>query len=370
MKVLVVLAQPPLPEGEAPARCHVALLRGLRAHGLDVRAIAARQHYSVPGEPPDDLKVEIVPVPQTPRSHLARLVRPRGELAGGEFAARVAEAAMDVDVVHLEETQTSWADEGIATPSLVHLHYLARQDRSLGPPWRKQFRDVLEFSLAERAAISRHRHLVASSPLVADALRRAAPLADIALAPLSLDPAYYAPASLDGAPVVGMIGTAVWPPTAAAVRRLVAEVWPLVRRHVPDARLSIAGRGMDGVSGLGGEGVDVQGAVPSAVEFIRSLAVLLYPVARGSGVKVKVLEALACGVPVVTTAAGAEGIDPCEGVVVRESPQELADAASALLLDHAERRRLGSAVRSAFERLYTPERATEPLLALYRRMTA
>jgi len=127
---------------------------------------------------------------------------------------------------------------------------------------------------------------------------------------------------------------------------------------------------MDGVSGLGGEGVDVQGAVPSAVEFIRSLAVLLYPVARGSGVKVKVLEALACGVPVVTTAAGAEGIDPCEGVVVRESPQELADAASALLLDHAERRRLGSAVRSAFERLYTPEPATEPLLALYRRMTA
>ena len=42
MKVLVVLSQPPLPEGGAPGRCAVALLRGLTAHGLDVKAIAAR----------------------------------------------------------------------------------------------------------------------------------------------------------------------------------------------------------------------------------------------------------------------------------------------------------------------------------------
>ena len=44
MRVLVVLAQPPLPEGGAPARCAVGLLRGLQGHGLDVKALAARQH--------------------------------------------------------------------------------------------------------------------------------------------------------------------------------------------------------------------------------------------------------------------------------------------------------------------------------------
>jgi hypothetical protein len=55
-------------------------------------------------------------------------------------------------------------------------------------------------------------------------------------------------------------------------------------------------------------------------------------------------------------------------VVVRESPKELADAASSLLLEPAQCPPLGS--RPKPQRLYTSERAIEPLLALYRRMTA
>ena len=51
MRVLVVLAQPPLPEGGAPARCAVGLLRGLQGHGLDVKALAARQLGAAPAIP-------------------------------------------------------------------------------------------------------------------------------------------------------------------------------------------------------------------------------------------------------------------------------------------------------------------------------
>ena len=369
MKVLVVLTQPPLPEGGAPGRCAIGLLRGLSAHGVEVRALAARQHFAAPGEVPADLPVEVVDVPPEPpgwRARWRRLSRPRGELGRGELAARVREAARGVEVVHLEETETAWADEGLAKPSLVHLHYLVRRDRSFGPPWRADARDTLELSLAERAAIRRHRFLVASSPLVAEELRARAPDADVVVAPLSLDPAGYSPAPLDQ-PTAGLIGTGTWPPTRSAVGRLLTAVWPRVQS--PSARLLLAGRGLEFLAGRElGPGVELVGEVDSGREFMRQLSVLIFPLRRGSGMKVKVLEAMASGVPVVTTAAGAEGIEPNEGVIVAEADHELAAASTRLLADEGERRERGAAARAAFERFYSPEPATRPLLDLYARM--
>jgi glycosyltransferase involved in cell wall biosynthesis len=371
VKVVVALAQPPLPEGGAPARCAIALLRGLREHGIDVFAVAARQHFALPGEPPDDLPVEVVPVaPAAPwQARLRRFRRPRGELAVGEFAARVREAAAGADVLHLEETDTAWCDEGVTKPSLVHVHYLVRRDRPLGPPWRKQFREVVEFAFAERAAVRRHRFLAASSPLVAEALRAAAPKAEVVTAPLALDPSYYQPAPLDGPPAAGLIGTAAWDPTAGAMRRLLGSVWPLVVRRVPNARLIVAGRGVSQLRGLAGPpGVELLGEVSSAPEFFRGLSLLLFPLERGSGMKVKVLEAMACGVPVVTTTPGAEGIEAGDGVVVADSDEDLAAAAASLLTDAGERKDRGAAARAAFDRRHTPRPATAPLVELYRRM--
>jgi glycosyltransferase involved in cell wall biosynthesis len=110
--------------------------------------------------------------------------------------------------------------------------------------------------------------------------------------------------------------------------------------------------------------------VPSADAFLRSLALLLYPAPRGSGMKVKVLEAMVCGVPVVTTPAGAEGIDPTDGVVVCETPEALVEASARLLADPQERARRGAAAREAFLARYAPEPATRPLAGLFRRMAA
>ncbi len=370
VRVLVVLTQPPLAEGGAPGKTAIGLLRGLVAHGVDVRAVAARQHFALVGEVPAGLPVEILPVqPPGPwRARLGRFRRPRGELAGGAFAARVRELAADVDVVHLEETETAWCDEGVETPSLVHMHYLVRRDRPLGRPWDKQFRDVAEIAAAERAAIRRHRHLVASSPLVAEALRRSAPRADVVVAPLSLDPSLYAAAPLDGPPTAGIIGTAGWPPTAAAMHELVVNVWPLVRARAPDARLIVAGRGTDRLGLRTTNGVTVLGEIESARELLGELSVLVFPLLRGSGMKVKVLEAIASGVPVVATPAGAEGIEAGPGVAVRTGADALAEATAELLGDRALRRERGSAARAAFAERYAPEPATAPLVELYRRM--
>jgi glycosyltransferase involved in cell wall biosynthesis len=86
--------------------------------------------------------------------------------------------------------------------------------------------------------------------------------------------------------------------------------------------------------------------------------------------KVKVLEAIASGVPVVTTPAGAEGIAPSDGVVVETEPRALASTAAELLRDDQARRERGAAARKTFEEHYSPGPATEPLVELYRRLAA
>ena len=369
LRVLVVLTQPPLPEGGAPGKVALGLLRGLAGHGVDVRAIAGLQHFAVPGDAPAELPVELVPVAPLSewRGRLGRIRRPRGELAGA-FAARVAEAAEEVDVVHLDQVETVWCAEALTKPSALHVHYLARLDRPFGAPWRRQFRDVLDSVRIERRALRSVRHLVASSPLVAEQLRRRAPNAEVTLAPLSLDLDLYCPAPLDGPPTAGLIGTADWPPTAAAIRLLLDDVWPRVRRRAPEAKLVLAGRGTGRLGLSSAPRVELAGEVDSARGLFRRLSLLLFPLPRGSGMKVKVLEALASGVPVVTTPAGAEGIAPSSGVIVETEPERLAAAAAELLIDKRARRERGAAARADFERLYAPGPATEPLVELYRRM--
>ncbi len=368
MRSLVVVHEPPLKEGRASGRCVIAMLRGLKGHGVEVRTLAARQSFAMTGEPPADLDVELIDVTDE-RAHWVtrarRLRRPVGELARSAFAEQVQEATRSADVLHLEEVETAWLNDRIGVPSLLRLQYFIRWDRHLGVPWRRSFRHMLEFELAERAAIRRHDCFIPASPRVAGELRRRRPDARVQLVPLCLDPADYPPAALDGPPTAGIIGTAGWPITAAAMQRLVFDLWPEVRKLAPAARLVVAGRDTKTL-GLAGAGVEVVGDVPSAVDFLRGLSVLLYPLERGSGVKVKTLESVACGVPVVTTPFGAEGVDGDDGIVVATETRELASAAASILNDESERRERGAAGRAAFESRYSPLPATAPLVELYR----
>jgi glycosyltransferase involved in cell wall biosynthesis len=373
LRVLVVLPFPPLAEGGAAARCAIGLLRGLQAHGVDFRALGITMRDLPPGGVPDDLPIEVLQLPPLSRAHQRwlRFTKPHRMLEATAFVGRTQELARDADLVHFVELDSASLAAFVDRPALAQLHCLTRLDRDIPSRVRRQGRVAHELLRAERRVFQRATWLLANSREVADAMVPLAPQAQVAVGPLALDPAGYAPRATLEAPVAGLIGTAIWPPTANAVERLLTRVWPLVLERRPDARLLLAGFGMrrEAFPHLPDlPGVEWRGQVPSATDFLRELGVLLYPLGRGSGAKIKVLEALALGVPVVTTGDGAEGIGGRGGIAVGEDDAAIADATATLLGDVAVRQAAGDAAYATFCEHHAPAPAAVPVIELYERM--
>jgi glycosyltransferase involved in cell wall biosynthesis len=366
------MANYPDPEGTAAARCTAALLMGLLARGVECRVVCVDRGDS---PPPGPAGVIVEAAPSSPRSRaqirLRRLLRPLGELARGPFADLVAAGAHTADVVHFADLEAAAALGRVQGPALVQFDCLTRRDPRVWNPLRPQGRRSIELLRGEVQTRRRARWLLASSAEVAAQLSATTPHAHVVYAPLALDPAHYRPAASLDSSLVGLIGTARWPPTQEAVVRLLARVWPLVRARRPDARLLLAGDGMDAAhfgAVADAPGVEWRGRVDSAADFLRELGVLLYPLSRGSGAKVKVLEALALGVPVVTTPDGAEGIGARGGLVVETDDQRLADSVLALCEDPPARREAGAAARRTFELHHSPSTAAAAVADVYERM--
>ena len=115
---------------------------------------------------------------------------------------------------------------------------------------------------------------------------------------------------------MSLIGSFTWEPTFSAAIRLITRLWPEIRRRVPEARLQVVGWGARRALAefLNVDGVMIEEDVPDTAPYFESTDVLLYAPNSASGMKVKVLEAFAYGVAVVTNADGVEGIPARDGV--------------------------------------------------------
>ena len=173
------------------------------------------------------------------------------------------------------------------------------------------------------------------------------------------------------APVVGLIGSFGWSPTYKAGVRLLSRLWPEIKNRVPEARLRIVGRSarsrLAGLPNADGPDVEILEDVSDTIPYFRADRRSRLRAGRGSGMKVKVLEALALGVPVVTTAEGVEGLDAIDEVhaTIREDDAELVDQTVALLLDPDLRERRRIAGRSLVEATCSPAVVLDRLEAVY-----
>ena len=190
---------------------------------------------------------------------------------------------------------------------------------------------------------------------LAEAARAIFPAAVI---PIAVDTSEMAFAPRDtGARDILSVATMFYPPNAEAVHWFATRVLPLVRGASPSTCFRIVGsRPPEKITCLAGEerGIEVAGYVQDLDPMFRSCALLVVPVLSGSGMRVKILEAFARGIPVVSTTMGVEGIDARPGVhlLVGDTPEEFAAAVLSILRDASLGERLASAARALAESRY------------------
>jgi polysaccharide biosynthesis protein PslH len=148
-------------------------------------------------------------------------------------------------------------------------------------------------------------------------------------------------------------GSLDYGPNYDAMRWFVREVWPTVRRSRPAARLLITGdRGRRPLPAA--DGVEQVGLVEDVRPLLAGAALAVAPIFTGGGTRLKILEAMAAGTPVVATTKGAEGIDAVDGqhLLLADEPVAFAAHVIAVLEDATLRDRLSQAAHQLVEARY------------------
>jgi len=144
------------------------------------------------------------------------------------------------------------------------------------------------------------------------------------------------------------IGNMGYQPNADAAVYFCHEALPLIRRGVGDAKLWIVGiTPGESVRRLDGNGVFVTGGVPDVVPYYERSRVCVVPLRAGSGTRLKILEAMALGRPVVSTSIGCEGLDVTNGehILIADDAKQFSDHVVKLLNDRALRSRIVTKAR-------------------------
>ena len=158
------------------------------------------------------------------------------------------------------------------------------------------------------------------------------------------------------APVVLFVGALDYEPNTEAMEWFLRDVWPLVRAGRPDAVVRIVGRGGQALGASVDEpGVELLGQVPDLGAALARADAAIIPIRVGAGTRLKVVEALANRLPMVTTTVGCEGIDVVDGesALIADDAATFAGSVVRLLADGDLRQRLADRGADLFEDSYT-----------------
>jgi len=216
-----------------------------------------------------------------------------------------------------------------------HILFKSWEGKSIG-----QFDGILAVSKSEQAWIVQH-----------------APTAAVELAPNGVDSSYFSVVNGSRASR-SIVFTALmnYPPNIDAALWFCDEILPIIHSKRPEVSFKIVGdKPGPPVLALGRKkGIHVTGRVPDIRPYLADSVALVVPLRSGGGTRLKILEAMAMGRPVVSTCLGAEGLEITDGhnILLGDTPEEFAKHILALLADPELGRRLGIAGRSLAEKKY------------------
>jgi glycosyltransferase involved in cell wall biosynthesis len=189
--------------------------------------------------------------------------------------------------------------------------------------------------------------IVAVSPTDAEEMRRLFGVTGVVEIPTGVNIEYFRPP--ESFPAVGadlvFVGSMDWLPNVDGVLYFAREVLPLIRKRRAECSLTIVGRTPpQKVLALAERdpGICVTGTVPDIRPYLWGSTVSVVPLRIGGGTRLKIYEAMAARIPVVSTTIGAEGltIHPPDDIRIADRPEDFAERCLELLEDNGERRRV------------------------------
>lgn len=200
--------------------------------------------------------------------------------------------------------------------------------------------------------------------------------AQVSVIPIAVDTHQIRPVQQTGASMnILTMGTLYYPPNADGIRWFIKQVFPLVRREVPEVRLTVIGknppRDFLKLSADHDSGIVTTGFVPDLDPYFADADVVVVPVRAGGGMRVRILEAFARAAPVITTTVGLEGIDarPGQDVLIADSPEDFASSVVSLLRDKELQERISANGRRLVEEKYDWQVVLGGLDSLYQELS-
>ena len=288
-------------------------------------------------------------------------------------------ASQRVDVVQIESTLLSIFRLPQDALVIVDEHnidyeYYDRMRENERSPLRRAFYRLEQhrFRRFEQRCWREVDGCVMTSEREAEEVRQVAPETPAIGVPNGVDVDYFHPSEEPVEPrTIVFNGTLDYRPNLDGAAFLVEQILPRLRERHPDVRVILVGRGSKAdLESFAAPGVEVTGEVPDVRPYLARAAVVAVPIRTGSGTRLKVVEGLAMGKPMVSTTLGSEGVDVRheEHLLIADTAEAFADSLARLLDDPDYGDALGRAGRRKMVDEYSWAYAGELLESLYRRV--
>lgn len=397
MRVLQICSKPPWPKIDGGCLAKAAMTEVLQRCGFQVRMITAATHKH-PFQSnfwPSEVLSSTKPIAVEIDTRIRSLSALKSLLMGGSYNLERFDSpalhqglatilkAEEFDVVHLEGLYAALMLPTIRKHSKAKVVLRAHNVEYV--IWQRlantEVNAIKKFYLNILAKRLRNEEIrlcqsmdgiVAITPEDAALFNQMAPHVPIEVVPMTLPIQNFGEMALPKPLSIYHLGSMNWLPNQEAIRFFVRDVWPLIEAKFPKLICRFAGRGMPhDLIEKSSKGLEIMGEVPDAQMFMLNHAVLVVPLLSGSGMRVKMIEAMSAGRAVITTSIGLEGIDAEHGthLLIANSPQAFVDCISQLMATPNLADQLGKNARQLMQQRFSHEAAARTLGYFYGQLT-
>jgi sugar transferase (PEP-CTERM/EpsH1 system associated) len=273
-------------------------------------------------------------------------------------------AAQEFDVIQVESSQMTGFEYRSSAAILVDEHnieyeLLYRTFKTERSPVRKLYNwvEYRKFRQEEQRSWKISDGCILTSDREEAILRQISPRTPTLVIPNGVDIEAFKPSSVVRDPNrIVFVGVMHYRPNVDAALYFAREILPLIVRRRPELKFTIVGGGPpEELQRLASHNIEVTGRVPDTRPYVEQAGAMVVPLRMGSGTRLKVVEGLAMGCPLVSTSLGCEGIDIENGahLLVADEPVAFADSVLKILDDEQLAARLAHNGRALVEAQYS-----------------